>query len=165
MSKSTAVAYKQVSQCDVHKAVDAAPIEVTLAVGNVKRPWHFGLCTLCSDMDSCLECCFCSPCQLSRQFNMIYNLNPELHLPMCLTIVLLGSMGLPASFVLQYILRSDIRRRYGIEGSVVSDCCVSWLCISCAVQQQFLELTSVGSCPGMSMCGVAPTIPEEPYMI
>ncbi|KPA83161.1 hypothetical protein ABB37_02856 [Leptomonas pyrrhocoris] len=165
MSKATNVDYKQVGQRDVHDAVDAAPTEVIHSVGNVQRPWHYGLCTLCSEMNSCLECFVCAPCQLSRQFNMLYNLKPELHIPVCLAVVLLDSMGVPAGFALQYVIRSDIRRRYGIEGNIVSDCCFSWLCAPCAIQQQFLEMTSVGSCPGMSMCGVIPLAPEEPLML
>lgn len=156
---------KKAVQCDMPDVLNVAPVEIGPVVGNAQRPWHYSLCTTCWEMNSCLECFCCTSCQLSRQFNMVYNLKPELHLPVCLVVALLDFVGVPAGFALQYVLRSDIRHRYGIEGDVVSDCCVSWLCAPCAIQQQFLELTSVGSCPGMSMCGVIPVMPEEPYML
>lgn len=163
MSVPSDAAYKKVSQRDVQ---EAAPVEIAIhPVGNAQRPWHYGMCTLCTEMNSFLECLCCTPCQLSRQYNMLYNLQPELHVPVCLSVMLLDAMGVPAGFALQYVLRSDIRRRYGIEGNVVEDCCISWLCAPCAIQQQFLEMTSVGACPGMSMCGVSPVVPADPYMI
>jgi Cys-rich protein (TIGR01571 family) len=155
----------QYSKVHVEDTVDVAPVNATHIVGSAQRPWHYGLCTTCAEMNSCLECFICTPCQLSRQFNMLYNLRPELHIPLCLGVVLLDSLGVPAFFALQYVIRSDIRRRYGIEGNVIADCCISWLCLPCALQQQFLEMTSVGSCPGMSMCGTYPVAPEEPFML
>lgn len=153
--------YTQLPQRERQEAVQTAPH----IVQSVTRPWHYGLCVMCTEMNSCLECWCCMPCQMGRQYNVHYHNEAELHVPVCIALTLLDGAGVPASFALQYIIRSDIRRRYGIEGGVVSDCCVSWLCLPCAVQQQFLELTSVGACPGMSMCGVSPVTPAEPTMV
>lgn len=165
MYKSSKSEYSVVGQREQRDVVDVAVSETTRVVGSATRPWHYSLCVTCTEMNSCLECCFCTVCQQSRQFNMLYNNKPELHLPVCLLITGLSVSGIPSIFVLEYIMRSDIRRRYGIEGNLLKDCCVSWLCEACAVQQQFLEMTSLGMCPGMSMCGVAPVTPEAPVML
>ncbi|CAJ1030469.1 putative PLAC8 family [Leishmania shawi] len=165
MPKFSNSGYSLVGQQWQRDAADVAVAETTQVVGSVTRPWHYSLCVTCTEMNSCLECYFCTVCQLSRQFNMFYNNTPELHLPVCAAVTALNVGGVPSVFVLEYIIRADIRRRYGIEGNCVKDCCVSWLCGPCAVQQQFLEMTSLGLCPGMSMCGLTPVVPESPMML
>ncbi|KAK7194256.1 PLAC8 family [Novymonas esmeraldas] len=158
--------YQQVRQGEQQPNVqDEVPLTAVHPLSSVVRPWHYDLCVMCGEMNSCLECCFCGICQMSRQYNMFYNHTADLHLPVCLVLWFLGNAGVPATFALEFVLRADIRRRYGIEGSVARDCCVSWCCTPCAVQQQFLEMTSLGMCPGMSMCGVTPIVPEEPTMV
>ncbi|KAG5496604.1 hypothetical protein JIQ42_03434 [Leishmania sp. Namibia] len=165
MPHSSKPEYSLVDQQEHVNAADFAVARTPQVAGSVTRPWHYGLCVTCTAMDSCLECYFCSVCQLSRQYNMFYHSKPELHLPVCLLVAGLNMAGVPSTFVLEYVMRSDIRRRYGIEGNLVIDCCVSWLCWPCAVQQQFLEMTSLGLCPGMSMCCVDPVTPETPVML
>lgn len=38
------------------------------------------------------------------------------------------------------MLRSDIRERYNIKGSAAADCCTSWCCLPCSIEQQYREL-------------------------
>ncbi|KAG5472363.1 hypothetical protein LSCM1_03762 [Leishmania martiniquensis] len=165
MPSSSKPEYFVVNQQEQSDAVGLTVARTVQAASTATRPWHYGLCVTCTEMNSCLECYFCTVCQLSRQFNVFYNGKPELHLPVCLLVAGLNLAGVPSIFALEFILRSDVRRRYGIDGNVLSDCCVSWLCGPCAVQQQFLEMTSLGLCPGVSMCCVAPMIPEAPVML
>jgi len=42
--------------------------------------------------------------------------------------------------VIQLGTREEIRGRYGIRGSGVSDCLVSWCCHSCALTQERREI-------------------------
>lgn len=114
-----------------------------------RRPWLYSLFACCGKCDSCLEAYFCFFCQLSRQYNMFYNLQPFIHLPFCVCLVLSDWMlsNIP-SCLLVWSLRSDIRERYSIRGSSLGDCTVSMCCTTCALQQQLLEMTVLGSFPG-----------------
>lgn len=114
-----------------------------------RRPWLYPLFLCCRKCDSCLEAHACFFCQLSRQYNTLYNLQPSIHVPLCVCSMLwnyvLGNM---VSCLLVWSLRSDLRHRYGIEGHRCCDGCVAMCCGPCALQQQLLELTALGSCPG-----------------
>uniref|UniRef100_A0A0A9XK78 Cell number regulator 4 n=1 Tax=Lygus hesperus TaxID=30085 RepID=A0A0A9XK78_LYGHE len=108
-------------------------------------------------MDSCLESYICSYCQLSRQFNMLYNNEPAVHFPICLLVSFLDSTVTNVVGCLFLLtLRQNIRKRFGIRGSTLQDVCVSCWCAPCALQQQLLELTSLGMFPGACFYAVAP---------
>ncbi|CAD2218185.1 PLAC8 family, putative [Angomonas deanei] len=113
-----------------------------------ERPWHYSLCHCCSDCNSFLECCCCTLCQLSRQYNMIKHHKAEL--PCCTCFCLyLGTLltGGLLFWGCVCCVREMIRDRYGIEGSSCGDCCTTCWCTGCAIQQQLLEMTSVGEFP------------------
>lgn len=125
---------------------------IPLSSGNMSqalRPWHYGFFTLCGDCDSCLEALCCPYCQLSRQYNMLYNLDPTVHWPLCLGAftcsVLVGTW---VSSILLWSLRKELRQRYAIDGSGCTDCLASCCCSLCTLQQQHLEMNSLGCGPG-----------------
>lgn len=108
------------------------------------RDWHYGLCTCCGDCDSCCEACFCLPCQLSRQCNMIKNNLPTISCCYCFLFTcinpLFGSLPICCGTMQ---MRTTVRTRYGIDGNCCGDCCSAMFCMTCAVQQILLEMTSM----------------------
>lgn len=107
-------------------------------------PWHFGLCECCGECSACMEACCCSCFQISRQYNMLENGRRGTHWPICVLTCLFGI----ANCLCVMHTRELARRRYGIKGSACGDCCVAWCCGCCAVQQQYLEMASMGDNPG-----------------
>lgn len=80
---------------------------------------------------------------------MLYNLKAEIHVPLCLCSAIWNTLlGNTVSCLLLWSLRSDMRRRYSIEGDMCTDGLISWLLPTCALQQQLLEMTSLGAFPG-----------------
>lgn len=158
MSDKASPQYQAVPDHEEPNQGDGFSVVVNTNSGEfVLRPWHYSLFTLCYDCNSFMEAWLCTPCQQSRQFNMLFHQEAELHVPLCLsTICFAGISGLPVLSGVNFILRSSIRHRYAIEGSHLLDCLVSYFCLGCAIQQQYLEMTSVGSCPSMSLCCVEP---------
>ncbi|CCW68011.1 unnamed protein product [Phytomonas sp. Hart1] len=129
------------------------------------RPWHYNLFTCCWEANSCLEANFCFYCQLSRQHNMLYNLTPQIDIPMCVLTAFLDYATISCfSFFFQFSLRRNIRQRYGIKGNVLKDCLSTYLCGPCALQQQLLEMTSQGSFPGATFYNYT-NIPSQVHML
>lgn len=156
----------------VEAAYAAVPAEeITVMAGDAinstssyhLRPWHYGLCVCSDDCNSCLESFFCTWCQMSRQYNMLYNLQPAIHIPLFLTLfVATSAFGNVVPWIFLWSLRADLRHRYGIEGGCCGDCTSALLCTPCAVQQQLLEMTSLGAFPG-ALCYM--NTPLEPQML
>ncbi|CAJ1044990.1 putative PLAC8 family [Leishmania shawi] len=112
--------------------------------------WHFSLCVCCKDCDSCCEAWCCTPCQLSRQCNMLANNRKEIHWPYCLLMTFcdytLFIFSVSCIFVSE--TRRMARERYGISGSTVEDCCYGYWCTPCSTQQVLLEMTLMNEFPG-----------------
>ncbi|KAH9580050.1 PLAC8 motif-containing protein [Trypanosoma melophagium] len=113
------------------------------------RDWHNGMCVCCGDCDSCLEAWCCYYCQLSRQYNLLYENRPEINWAVAMG-TLLGDYccGFLVSTVVQCMLRSKLRRSFTIDGTDFGDACASCCCSHCALQQSLLELTDAGLFPG-----------------
>lgn len=122
------------------------------------RPWHYSLCVLCKEMDSCSESCCCLCCQLSRQCNMFMNNRREIHWPYCIIMTLMDLCT--AHMLVTWIFASQTRRlsreRYGISGSCCSDCCVGCWCRICSTQQVLLEMTVMNDFPGATCYNAVP---------
>jgi Cys-rich protein (TIGR01571 family) len=124
---------------------------------NSPSTFLYGMCVCCADCDSCLEAYCCSRCQVSRQCNMMKTGEPEIDWLYCVGAWLLDYCftGGIAGCVFVCQSREMIRRRYGIAGSPCRDCCLSFCCTYCVLQQQLLEMISRGEFPG-ACCYEAP---------
>ncbi|CAG9310860.1 unnamed protein product [Blepharisma stoltei] len=91
------------------------------------------LCGCLSEMCSCLIACFvpCGTCCLQAwSVNKAYQ------------------EGLLKPFILPCLLfcfgaainRGQIRKKYHIEGSFITDCLIEWICAPCAVTQEYREV-------------------------
>lgn len=113
------------------------------------RDWHYGMCTCCADCDSCCEAWWCTPCQLSRQCNMIQNNLPTISCCYCLLFTFINPCMLELPMCCGAMqMRSTVRARYGIDGNCCGDCCGAFWCLPCVVQQVLLEMTSMNEFPG-----------------
>ena len=81
-----------------------------------KSGFLYGLCTCCTDCDSCLEAWFCTRCQMSRQCNMMKHGQPEIDWCTCLAtcaVDYLCTAGLLA-FIFYCQTRRMARERYNV---------------------------------------------------
>lgn len=115
--------------------------------GEPLRTWHHRLYT--QDRDSLLESLLCSCCQLSRQYNMVHYGRPEVDWAYCIGTFSWNLLlcNVPGS-VAMCSLRQQLRSRYSIMGTGSEDFCTVMLCPCCALQQQLLEMKTVGCGPG-----------------
>uniref|UniRef100_A0A667Z9R1 Plac8 onzin related protein 6 n=2 Tax=Myripristis murdjan TaxID=586833 RepID=A0A667Z9R1_9TELE len=93
--------------------------------------WSSSLFSCCDDMGICcfgLWCPCCLACQVTSDFGEC----------LCLPLLdgLTGGM-IPAATM---ALRSTLRERYHIQGSMFDDCCIATYCYSCAWCQMAREL-------------------------
>ncbi|ORC76762.1 ama1 protein [Trypanosoma theileri] len=122
-----------------------------------RRDWQNGLCVCCGDCDSCLESWCCYYCQLSRQYNLLYENIPSINWAVAMG-ALLGDycLGCLVSTVVQCMLRARVRQRLSLQGSDCDDACMSLCCSYCSLQQSLLELTDAGLFPGACCYNKAP---------
>ncbi|KAG5472365.1 hypothetical protein LSCM1_03766 [Leishmania martiniquensis] len=120
--------------------------------------WHYSLCVCCEDMDSCCEACYCLPCQVSRQCNMLHHNVPQIDYAYCLLMTFcdlyIFFLGVTCVFVSE--TRRLARERYGIAGTTCEDCCISYWCRTCSTQQVLLEMTVMNDFPGATCYDAAP---------
>lgn len=119
-------------------------------------PWHQGLFGCFSNTDFFLESWCCLSCQVTRQWNMLSNGVPLIPWPCCLMLMVANCVtsGCVLPWFVMYV-RSAVRKRYGIEGHCVGDCCTGWFCTCCAVAQMLYEMTVMGDYPGTT-CSMSP---------
>ncbi|XP_039627848.1 cornifelin homolog [Polypterus senegalus] len=91
------------------------------STGSVR--WSTGIMAMCDDIGICLFGCFC-PCCLAAQVAHAFG-----------ECFILGCM--PCAHC---ALRTGIRERYTIPGSLINDCCVMTFCNSCAICQMQREI-------------------------
>ncbi|XP_017166091.1 cornifelin homolog A-like [Poecilia reticulata] len=87
---------------------------------SVSKQWSSGICDCCQDCSLCCYTCWCFPCfacQTAKEAGE------------CLCLPLLDAFGLIPPMATA--LRASIRQRYGIEGSVCSDCVYASFCGPC----------------------------------
>ncbi|NP_001314834.1 plac8 onzin related protein 6 [Danio rerio] len=113
------------------QAVSVQPAMV-VATDNVKlNQWSSGVCDCCEDMSICccgFWCAYCLMCKTSEDFGE------------CLCLPLLeicfGGMLHPITLA----MRSSMRERYHIRGSIQDDCCAATCCPVCVWCQMAREL-------------------------
>ncbi|XP_077083740.1 cornifelin homolog A-like [Siphateles boraxobius] len=105
---------------------------VVLAPDNFKQNmWSTGVCDCCDDMGICccgLWCSYCLMCKTSEDFGEC------LCLPMLE--ICFGGILHPITFA----MRSSMRERYKIRGSIQDDCCAVTCCPVCVWCQMAREL-------------------------
>ena len=106
--------------------------------------WTTGTFLCLQDVMGCLDSICCFPCQIGRQCAALEGLQNTMDGTWWLIPCLLPCGG--PCYV--YGLRSNIRRRFGIAGSCLSDTCLTLFCGSCVHCQNQRELTNRGFWPG-----------------
>uniref|UniRef100_A0AAY5KPP3 Plac8 onzin related protein 6 n=1 Tax=Esox lucius TaxID=8010 RepID=A0AAY5KPP3_ESOLU len=97
-----------------------------------KTTWSSGICDCCEDIQIC-ECCFgfwcpcCLLCQISSDFGECF----------CLCLLDMFSGCIPSTSM---ALRSTMRERFRIQGSICSDCAVVTFCTQCSWCQMAREM-------------------------
>ncbi|XP_006627401.2 cornifelin homolog A-like [Lepisosteus oculatus] len=139
---------------------------VTIQPGMVLAPvdmkinsWSSGICDCCEDMGICCCAFWCFPCFMCKTASEFGE---------CLCLPLLD----PCSPVppISLAVRSSIRERYRIKGSICSDCCTVTCCNACAWCQmaremkrhkQPLILTAPTTMPAVQPMGNYPSAPPS----
>ncbi|XP_008276321.1 cornifelin homolog B-like [Stegastes partitus] len=91
--------------------------------------WSSGICDCCNDMKQCcfaFWCCPCFACITTREFGQ------------CLCLPLLDIFGCIPPITMS--MRTSVRRRYGIKGSLCRDCLCSTCCLPCVWCQMSTEM-------------------------
>lgn len=105
-----------------------------------------------SDVRGCLDSVCCFSCQFGRQCAALAGSSDTLDQRACL-LAFFVPCGAPC-FVMN--LRSSIRSRFGISGSMGNDLLMSWCCLGCSHCQHQRELSNRGYWPGGSCFASAP---------
>jgi len=113
-----------------------------------RRDWSNGLCDYFGVCGTCCLSCWCPCITYSRNKHRYDHLNtqgspdPERGggycNPDCAIHGMLTFVGY--SFVMQFMLRGNIRERYKIKGSPWRDCCAAMWCTPCELTQESREL-------------------------
>lgn len=106
--------------------------------GGQSAPWDTQLFDCTSDCKIFLVSWCCACCQLSHQRAVLDNKDCSIVDAALISLCLLCC---------QVKIRSDLRTKYGIEGSMGSDCCMSYYCMPCAIAQQQRQLQLKGDRP------------------
>uniref|UniRef100_UPI0037E73DF9 cornifelin homolog B-like n=1 Tax=Semicossyphus pulcher TaxID=241346 RepID=UPI0037E73DF9 len=102
-----------------------------LVVSSDDAEWSSGICDCCDDMTECCFACWCCPC-----FACI----TTKAWGQCLCLPLLDVCGCIHPITMS--MRVSVRQRYGIRGSLCSDCVCSFFCQSCVWCQISREMKS-----------------------
>jgi Cys-rich protein (TIGR01571 family) len=124
-----------------------------------RKPWSTGLCGCFSDCPGCLDGLCCSPCQQSRQYNVLVNNTYGVNPLVCCTICVVdGSMGGIGTLAMNWHMRQELRKRYWLEGSETGDVLMSCCCGPCSTCQVYRELSAQGAWPQAYCANEAPRI-------
>lgn len=119
--------------------------------------WAAGLCSCLSYPGSCLSTCFCEPCVVAQVLDIASGGRKNLCLAvgagltfLTLVVVIFQNINNEGTMVVGTILsvalsiftfavllyaRSVVRKREGIKGSSLGDCCASFFCTACGLCQ------------------------------
>ncbi|XP_029437146.1 cornifelin homolog B-like [Rhinatrema bivittatum] len=114
--------------------INIQPTPITTQMVTIKRgaEWSSGICDC---FDDCGVCCFafwCFPCFMCKTADEYGE---------CLCLPLLDMLG-KGLHPITMAMRSGMRERYGIKGSICNDCCIVCWCCSCAWCQMSREMKS-----------------------
>ncbi|XP_030635124.1 cornifelin homolog A-like [Chanos chanos] len=111
--------------------VTVQPTTINISQRVSPQQWSSGLCDCCDDMGIC--CCgfWCCPCQMCKT-------TADFGECLCLPLIdiMFGCFVPPISLS----VRSSMRERYNIKGSMCTDCCKVSCCGPCSWCQMAREL-------------------------
>ncbi|XP_067828250.1 cornifelin homolog A-like [Heptranchias perlo] len=123
----------------------AAPVVVmtqpqvtTTVITTQQKGWNSGICDCCEDCGICCLALWCMPCFMCKTAD---DFGECLCLPLveiCCTNCGYCSNGVVPPIALA--MRSAVRERYGISGSIFKDCCIMYWCNSCGWCQMAREI-------------------------
>ncbi|XP_056608172.1 plac8 onzin related protein 6 isoform X2 [Triplophysa dalaica] len=114
-----------------HSAVSVQPAMVMTTESAKIGQWSSGVCDCCEDMSVCccgFWCPYCLMCRTSENFGECFCL-PLLE-------ICFGGMLHPITLA----MRSSMRERYNIKGSIPDDCCMVTCCTLCVWCQMAREM-------------------------
>ncbi|XP_071496580.1 cornifelin-like [Diadema antillarum] len=95
----------------------------------VPRDWSSGLFECFNDVPGCLLGLFCGTCY---QCCVAQDMGENCCVPICV----------PGALV---AMRAQVRGRHNIQGTLMDDCCMTWLCGPCALCQLSREVKGIKS--------------------
>ncbi|OAQ66930.1 protein family Cys-rich [Pochonia chlamydosporia 170] len=104
--------------------------------------WQIGLFDCFSDMEACLIAYFL-PCMLhGKTMDRMRDPSLQSHDPLNNECMIWGGIQCftCCGWLYNMVKRTEIREKYGIQGSGGSDCCTSYCCLCCALVQQDREV-------------------------
>ncbi|XP_029437768.1 cornifelin homolog B-like [Rhinatrema bivittatum] len=116
--------------------VSVQPMPITTQTVTVTRgaEWSSGICDCCDDCGVCCFAFWCFPCFMCKTAD-------EYGECLCLPLLDMLATGYGCSAITM-AMRSGMRERYGIKGSICNDCCIVYWCYSCAWCQMSREMKS-----------------------
>ncbi|XP_030043251.1 cornifelin homolog [Microcaecilia unicolor] len=116
-------------------AINVQPMPVTTQAVTVlqKTDWSTGVCDCCDDLGICCFGFWCLPCFMCKTAD---DFGECLCLPL---LEILAGYGVPCPPI-SMAMRSGVRERYGIQGSICNDCCILCWCYNCAWCQMSREI-------------------------
>eukprot|EP00612_Vaucheria_litorea_P003944 CAMPEP_0171461372 /NCGR_PEP_ID=MMETSP0945-20130129/5847_1 /TAXON_ID=109269 /ORGANISM="Vaucheria litorea, Strain CCMP2940" /LENGTH=125 /DNA_ID=CAMNT_0011987707 /DNA_START=41 /DNA_END=418 /DNA_ORIENTATION=- len=122
----------------------------------MSNPWSTGLFDCFSDIGSCVCVYFCPSCSYGQIVSILNTGQPGGacgDCGSCCVFCLLGYFG----FVVSCGTRTQIRNKYGLREEPCSDCLVHFLCLACALCQDFREVKKQN---GLMGAAAAPEVEE-----
>ncbi|XP_040275452.1 cornifelin-like [Bufo bufo] len=113
-------------------SIQPAPVPhmVTTVTQMSRNDWSSGICDCCEDMGICCLAFWCFPCFQCSTVNDFGE---------CLCLPLLEHMS--SDFpIISLAMRTAVRERHKIPGSIFSDCCTVCWCLSCSWCQMAREI-------------------------
>eukprot|EP00096_Caligus_rogercresseyi_P011829 TRINITY_DN478_c0_g1_i1.p2 TRINITY_DN478_c0_g1~~TRINITY_DN478_c0_g1_i1.p2 ORF type:complete len:103 (+),score=16.65 TRINITY_DN478_c0_g1_i1:288-596(+) len=99
----------------------------------MSQTWKQGICGCCGDMEVCCCVSFCTYCS-------IYSQSENLGKPG----ILYSLIACVFPCIPIFLLRSEAREKYGVEGSTVDDALCSFCCGACVMCQTGVEIKERG---------------------
>eukprot|EP01064_Diplonema_japonicum_P001989 TRINITY_DN112_c2_g1_i1.p1 TRINITY_DN112_c2_g1~~TRINITY_DN112_c2_g1_i1.p1 ORF type:complete len:205 (+),score=54.30 TRINITY_DN112_c2_g1_i1:50-664(+) len=139
------------------------------------KAWEADLCGCFQDMGLCCDTLWCGYCMTGNYYEAVCQDHASTkNIPVSCGVCLLGTLGyatfgligsLPM-FVFSWAMRDKARKKYGIEGTVVRDCCASFWCSLCVMCQVHRQASHQYMTPGYCCC--RPSIPppqQQPQQV
>ncbi|XP_075705653.1 cornifelin homolog [Rhinoderma darwinii] len=117
-------------------SVQPVPLSSSVTTFSYLSPndWSSGICDCCDDMGLCCFAFWCFPCfQCATTSNFGECL--------CLPLLDMSSLGCNTYCpIISLAMRTAVRERHRIPGSIINDCCTAYWCLSCSWCQMAREI-------------------------